>query len=128
MRLKLIALLVGAAIAAPVGTAAIAAPDDHGKAATKRAQAFHGTVLDADGDDDPLTAGPLVVTVTKANGNARRAGMTGDVTVTLTEGTRFYGAADDVSDVVEGDSVKVTAKKDSAGAVAAKKVKEKKPA
>ena len=128
MRMKLIAVLTGLAVAALLGGAALAAPGDHGKAASKRAHQFHGTVASVGADDgDPATADTFVVDVTKANGNGKRflAGGT-QATFTVSEGTHYYGAAASFADLAVGDPVKVKAKATNEdGSLDAKSVKEK---
>ena len=119
------AILLGVVIAGTaVGHVALAASDNNdGKSGFKRAFKFHGTLSSVDGDGDS-TPGPFVVTPTKASGNGKRylAANPGDVTVVLEEGTKLYGAADDASDFVVGDAVKVKVKNTASGLVA-KKVK-----
>lgn len=118
MTRKLLVLVLALGLAVSIGP--VASAGNGGKSAFKRAMQFHGTVASVDGDADPATDGPLVVTVTKANGNARRyfAANPGDATVMLAPNTKFYGAADDVSDLASGDAVKVKARNSQGGLVA----------
>jgi hypothetical protein len=130
MRMKLITVLAALAVGASLGGAALAAPDDHGKAASKRAHQFHGTVASVGADDgDPLTADSFVVDVTKANGNGKRflAGAT-QATFTVSDATHYYGGAASFADLAVGDPVKVKAKATNTdGSLDAKSVKEKAP-
>ena len=124
IRKRLVALLVGMAMAGSVGGVALAKTDNNsGKSGFKRAFVFHGTVANVDGDGDAV-AGPFVVTVTKANGNAKRYLVTnpGDPSIAITPDTKFYGGADDASDFAVGDEVKIKARNSETGLVA-KKIK-----
>ena len=121
---KVMAVMVGVALAGSIGQVALAKSDNNdGKSGFKRAFVFHGTLASTDGDGD-ATPGPFVVTVTKADGNGKRylAANPGDVSIALLPDTKFYGAADDASDFVVGDPVKVKARSSETGLVA-KKVK-----
>ncbi len=125
---RFLAVLAVAALGTTLGGDAFAkqgSGGNGGKSANKRAYQFWGTVTDADGDDDPATAGPFVIEATKANGNAKRYFRTtpGPVTVTVSESTRFNGAASSAADIADGDSVKVKARNTEIG-FAASKVKE----
>jgi hypothetical protein len=123
MQKKMIAVFVGLAFALSLANVADAA-----KGGTRRDYAITGTIVDADGDDDALTAGPFVVEVTKAKGNVRRYlnSTPGPITVTVTDTTRFTGAAASAADIADGDSVNVSAKRVEDSFVA-RKVKEKAP-
>jgi hypothetical protein len=124
MRKIVVALLVSIAVVGSVGHAAVAKTDNNsGKSGFKRAFQFHGTLTNIDGDGD-TTAGPFVMTVTKANGNGKRylAANPGDLTIALLETTKFHGGADDASDFAVGDTVKVKVRNTETGLVA-KKIK-----
>ncbi len=128
MRKIVVALLVSIAVVGSVGHVAVAKTDNNsGKSGFKRTFQFHGTLTNIDGDGD-ATAGPFVMTVTKANGNGKRylASNPGDPTFALTETTKFHGAADDASDFAVGDVVKVKVRNSESGLVA-KKIKLKAP-
>lgn len=127
MRMKLIAVLAGVAVAASTGQIALA-NNAGGNSANKRAMQIDGTIASTDGDADPLTAGPVVINVTKANGNARRA-LAGATTATFAVGdsTKYYGAASSFADLAAGDAVRIDARNSETGFVA-KKVKEKRAA
>lgn len=129
MKIKLVAVLVGLAMAGSFTQGALARTDGNsGRSGPKRAYQFHGTLASTDGDGDPATEGPFVVTVTKANGNGKRylAENPGDVTISLDEDTRYFGGASSAADFAEGDPVKVKARLTDTGFIA-KRVKLKTP-
>jgi hypothetical protein len=122
MRKKLVAVLVGIAIAGSLGQVAWSKSDNNnGKSGFKRAFVFHGTLTGVDGDGD-ATPGLFTMTVDKANGNAKRylATNPGDVSIALAPDTRFYGKADDASDFAVGDEVMIKARNSESGLVARK--------
>jgi hypothetical protein len=126
MKRKFVAALVAVGIALTVGPVVNARSDKAGSGGAshgKRAYQFHGTVSSVTTDEDPLTADSIVVTVTKANGNGKSLVGT-DVSLAVSDSTKYYGAASSLSDIAAGDSVKVKARNSDAGFVG-QRVKEK---
>ena len=126
MKRKFVAALVAVGIALAVGPV-VNAKSDHsasgGNSGGKRAFQFHGTVSSVTTDGDDVTPDSIVVSVTKANGNGKSLVGT-DVTISVSHGTRYYGAASSLSDLAAGDSVKVKARNSETGFVG-QRVKEK---
>ncbi|MEX2394452.1 MAG: hypothetical protein WD826_08240 [Actinomycetota bacterium] len=115
MKRKFVAALVAVGVALAVGPV-VSAKTDAGKSNYKRAYQFHGTVSSVTVDDDATTADSIVVSVTKANGNGKSLVGT-DVTVSVSDATRYYGAASSASDVAAGDAVKIKARNSETGFV-----------
>jgi hypothetical protein len=113
MKRKFVAALVAAGVALAVGPVAFG-KTDAGKSGPKRAYQFHGTVSAVTADEDPVTADSITVTVTKANGNGKSLVGT-DVVVSVSDATKYYGAASTAGDIAVGDAVKVKARNNGAG-------------
>lgn len=116
---KLAAVLIGLTMALSLGQVAQAVSDNNnGRSGFKRSFQVHGVVSSVGTDS-------FTVTVTKANGNARRflAGAT-EATFSVTESTKYYGAASSFADLAIGDAVKVKARNTETG-LTAQRVKEK---
>lgn len=125
MRKTMLVTLAGA-LALSLALPASANEGGAGGTKSKRAYVFLGSVTAVSMDADPATPDTLTFSMLKGNKHARRyvEAFPGDVTVSLTEYTHFYGGGYSAAhDFRVGDGVKVKARKMADGSLVAKKAR-----